>query len=449
MKKRHNLLTITFLCIGSLLFAQEVTHVKAEILTDLHKLKTELERYHPNLYSYSSKAEIDQWFSDKIQQLPNNLSELEAYQLISSISSLLRDGHSYIYPNAQHLKKLLRSAPIFPLEVFLTYDSLVVVENYSQNSSLPLGAVLTKINGIDSKEIQSIIVQHSSRDGDNMEYPKYIFYKFFASFYSYHYGFPKNFTVEYLNHEGQRKETILKALTREEIELKKPTKEEKGIDLQCLKNTQAAVLKIKSFDKEVLKKTYQQNFKKEIKKVFKLLEEKQIKQLAIDLRGNQGGDLSNGVFLLRHFMDSSFQCVNSFYTKKGKKRKKLSSKWDNYFAPKKKYHFNEEVYLFVNGGSFSCSAIFAHTVKKCKRGKILGKMSGGSAYLNTGGPNKVLILPETKISFTIPKTQYNLRKDRLEMGLGVIPDINIQDHPNRIIYKDDNYLKTFKHLIKE
>lgn len=51
-----------------------------------------------------------------------------------------------------------------------------------------------------------------------------------------------------------------------------------------------------------------------------MIEEKQIKSLAIDLRDNQGGELSNGIYLLQHFMDSSFQCVHSYYkVKNGQK----------------------------------------------------------------------------------------------------------------------------------
>ena len=56
----------------------------------------------------------------------------------------------------------------------------------------------------------------------------------------------------------------------------------------------------------------------------------------------------------------------------------------------------------------------------------------------------VVTLPNTKISFTIPKTQYNLRKDLSNIGLGVAPDVHISDNPNKIVNGQDNYIEYFE-----
>ena len=61
----------------------------------------------------------------------------------------------------------------------------------------------------------------------------------------------------------------------------------------------------------------------------------------------------------------------------------------------------------------------------------------------------MLILPKTKISFTIPQTQYNLKKVQSNIDLGVIPDISLENDPYRIIHQNDNYLDPFKDLIKK
>ncbi len=450
MKKTKVLILLTLLFIVPKLFAQKDYYSNQEIVSDLEYLKCELEEYHPNLYTYSSKEQLDNWFKNIISNLPRQIEVKEAFRIISSISSVLKDGHSYIYPSDKHLDFFYNSAPLFPLDVFLVDDKLVVVSNNSLEQNIPVGSTLTQINGIPTENIQSLIVEHISRDGNNLKYPRHLFYQFFPAYFSFFYGFHENYELEYIADEGERIKKTIKALKRDEIKTKRNNKSEKAIDLLLIPNERAAILSIKSFDKKILKKDYQQKFKTEIRNAFKTLSKKNVEYLAVDLRDNQGGELSNGVYLLKHFMNSPFQCVDSYYVIKKGEKKKLNSKWDNYFKPKKKYHFDHSVYLFQNGGSYSCSAIVANTFKENNRGKILGEMSGGSAYVNSGGPNHSAILPNTKITFTIPKTQYNLRKDLNEkIGQGVLPDIRIQDDPVRIINNKDNFIDQFITLIGE
>ena len=362
---------------------------------------------------------------------------------------MLKDGHSYIYPSSKYLDDFYNTAPLFPLDVFLAKENkLTVIRNHSSEQNVPLGAILTKINGVEVQEIQSLIVQHTCRDGDNLGYPKHLYYQFFPAYYSCFFGFQKEFEIEYISRSGEQKTAIIKGLKREEIKANRKNEKRKGIDLQLMPSNKAAILSIKSFDKKILKGDYNQKFKKEIKKAFGTIAEGNIEFLAIDLRDNQGGALSNGIYLLQHFMDSAFQCVNSYYVLKNGNKTRLNTKWDDYFEPKRKNHFNGKVYLFLNGGSYSCSSIVANTFQESRRGKTLGQMSGGSAYVNSGGPNEVITLPNTKILFTIPKTQYNLRKDLNEMGSGVIPDIEVQDSPYRIINGKDSYIEKFVVLMK-
>lgn len=83
-------------------------------------------------------------------------------------------------------------------------------------------------------------------------------------------------------------------------------------------------------------------------------------------------------------------------------KKKFNAGWSKFFEPSKKA-YTGKVYVFTNGGSYSCSAIVANTIKESKRAQIVGEITGGSAYVNSGAPNKVVTLPHTKISLLYPK----------------------------------------------
>lgn len=447
-KKRLSL--ILLLVLGCLnLIAQDKQFSKDQIIADLNYLKLELETHHPNLYIYSSKTEMDDWFESRMANLSNTINGREAYRIITSISDKLKDGHSYIYVSDQYLDRFFNSELLFPLDVFWTNDSLVVIGNYSKEQNIPSGAILTKINGVDVRNIKSEIVQHTSRDGDNLQYPNFLFYNFFSAYYSSFYGFHSIFDIQFLDEQGQVKEATVKGTTRKEIQAKRTIKTDRDISLQIIPNRKSAILSIKSFDNKVLKKEAQQKFKKEIKTIFKTIATSDIQHLAIDLRDNQGGALRNGIFLLQHVLNTDFSLIQSFYTLKNGKHKQINTNLDNYFKPRKTNHFDGDVFLFTNGGSFSCSAMVANAFKNSNRGTLIGQMTGGSAYTNSGGSNRLITLPNTKIKFTIPKTQFNLQKPTSTIGLGVRPDIEIPDHPSRITSDEDHVVLKFLELTKE
>lgn len=440
-----------FLClvfIGHWLFAQK-SFQKDEVESDLEFLKAQLTEYHPGLTTYSTLEEINEWFHVQISTLPDSVDAIQAYAVVSSFSSVLKDGHSYVYPSAEHLEAFFSGALLFPLDVFMTNDSLVVIGNYSQEAEIPLGSTLTHINGVEVAEMEAYMVKRTSRDGDNLGYPKHLFSEFFPAYHSYFYGFHNEFTIGFIDDIGVRRTATVKGMTRAGIKAKRPDEDKSGISVRFIPEHEAAVLSIASFDKKILKEDYGQNFRKEISAAFRSIKDKDVENLAIDLRDNQGGNLSNGIFLLQQFMDTSFQCVSSFNKLKNGDKVVSKTKWDNHFDPSEKNQFDGDIYLFINGGSFSCSAIVANTFKEYQRGILVGEMSGGSAYVNSGGPDHTVVLPNTRVVFTIPQTQYCLRESLNEIGLGVVPDIPLTDSAKRKYKDSDNYIKCFIKLIEE
>ncbi|MBR9919481.1 MAG: hypothetical protein GYB31_01500 [Bacteroidetes bacterium] len=423
--------------------AQEVRHATEAVLDDAEFLLAQLEAKHPNLYTYSHPENYQQWL-EKLKADPrDSVTTTEAFRLIASISPLLRDGHSYIYPGQAQLDAFYSGTPLFPFDVFLREDQLIVLADFSREQLISPGSELLAINGKPIAEIQNLIVNHTCRDGNNIGYPRHLYYQFFTAYYGFYYGFQDSFSIHFRNENGKEETVKIEALPRSEIAAQRASELETGIALQFLEDQKSAVLRIRSFDKKILKDDYGQKFKKEIKQAFKTLQSKGIENLAVDLRDNQGGELSHGIFLLQHFMTADFKCVDNYQMFKDGREKTLKSRWDNYFSPRRAAHFNGKVCVFTNGGSFSCSAIVANTVKEAGRGEILGEMTGGSAYVNSGAPNETLTLPQTGILFTIPKTRYNLRRDLSEIRAGVIPDIEISDTPNRRLSKTDSYLDVF------
>lgn len=107
MNIKLNLVLITILLVNLKILGQNSLYTKSQVISDLKYLKTKLEQNHPNLYTYSSKIIIENWFEDKYKKLPDTINQTEAFEIVTSISSVLKDGHSYIYPSAKHLDDFL------------------------------------------------------------------------------------------------------------------------------------------------------------------------------------------------------------------------------------------------------------------------------------------------------------------------------------------------------
>src|SRR5690606_3035909 len=143
----------------------------------------------------------------------------------------------------------------------------------SDEQNIPIGSRLTSINDSPVEVIQNNIVQYHSRDGDNPGYPRHLFFQFFPAYYSYFYGFQKTFQIGFEDKDGNRQTAIIQGLPRDKIKAHRANKQphtlsNKGISLKLDPANQLAVIRIRSFDKDILKTEYQQRFKPEIKNAF-------------------------------------------------------------------------------------------------------------------------------------------------------------------------------------
>jgi C-terminal processing protease CtpA/Prc len=95
----------------------------------------------------------------------------------------------------------------------------------------------------------------------------------------------------------------------------------------------------------------------------------------------------------------------------------------HYYHPKRKDHFNGNVYILTGGNSFSATTLFAGALKGQKNVKIIGEETGGAAYGNSAWMIPDVTLPHTHVRFRLPKFRLVVSKDQPKNGRGVQPDI--------------------------
>jgi C-terminal processing protease CtpA/Prc len=95
----------------------------------------------------------------------------------------------------------------------------------------------------------------------------------------------------------------------------------------------------------------------------------------------------------------------------------------HYFTPKKKFHYDGKTYILAGGNSFSATALFAAAVKGQKNVYLVGEETGGAAYGNTAWMIPDAQLPNTGISFRVPKFRLVMNNHGEKDGRGVQPDV--------------------------
>jgi C-terminal processing protease CtpA/Prc len=202
----------------------------------------------------------------------------------------------------------------------------------------------------------------------------------------------------------------------------------------------------------VLRKVYDQNFEDVIGGYFNELNDKKTENLILDLRNNQGGDISNGTFLLSHLMDTSFRNIEAYY--------KVDNSQSN-FALKKTYGeslgnhepkqkvFKGKLFVIINGGSFSNSGIVAACLKKYNRAVFIGEETGGNSKVLAGNADDYY-LPNTDILIEIPTKQYMLGETVSLTGRGIMADYPFQPSLKDILENIDSTLNfTYEIMNKE
>lgn len=438
-----------------------------EMKADIRFLKSALEESHPNLYYYSPKSAINACFDSLNSQLDTSMSDLEFYRYITPLCSYIKDGHTIFLPGARTTDYYNENAPFFPFKIYWTGEKMYVELNYTTRDEIENGAEILSINRVPAGEIMQTCLSRMMRDGENQTYPIWVLNNWFNEYYSYFYGHPASFFIEYRRDDGSIQTKTVKGISKQEIFDNRAKrypdrtfsrtyhqKEGSGILLEIDKEKNFALLTIKDFENEILNKTYHQHFFKTIKHYFDRIQESGVGNLILDIRNNQGGDIENGQYLLSYLMSKPFRLVDSYSrvvhsaeeleTNRNKPSRGPSQ---GVFKPKSDA-FKGNLYLLVNGGSFSNSGIVTSAIRAEKRGTIIGEETGGNERL-INGDAKGIILPNSKITVDIPTLEFQIREKSKNTGHGIVPDVLIKPTIHEMMKGRDEILEYAIGLIKK
>ncbi|MGL4630357.1 MAG: S41 family peptidase [Leadbetterella sp.] len=447
------------------------TKISSEVFKkDLEKTRKSLEKYHLGLFRYQTKSHFDSVYLSVHSSIKgDSLDQKIAFRKLSEVVTSVKDLHT-----SPHYIKIKKGVRTFPLVLKKIDSSYYLNYNCSKDTTLVRGLRVTHVDGESIDDIVSKFYIYYGPDNGNPVSKEYYTYRRFDTFYYYAYGEKRNATITF---KTARDSSFTKRLEFLSVKEKNAflSKRYKNAFIPNFKFeiadsvNKVAILSINSFMASYGKLDFLQlKFKRKLKKSFKEIKKQDINHLVLDFRRNGGGFVPNIGRLTRYVANKPFQLMDStvsspaafrklypvsfifprifghIYYKKNKEgfyshvfRNKTRHK------PRKRYHYDKNLYVIMDGGSYSATTFTIGLLKDMNRATFVGTPPGGANWGSYAGNWKMLKLRESGFKVRIPlyKIVHN-QPNRVTQSFFVQPDYFVtQTYPDLLKRKDTE--KTF------
>lgn len=457
-----------------------------QLQRDYTLLRNILEKKHPSIYWYTDKDSMDMYFDKYYSFIKDSMTEQEfGWHIIAPLTDKIHCGHtSFARSKAYNNWVVNKKISSFPLFLKCWNDTMVVTANQNRKDSvLKRGTLITSINGIRNSELTKIMFDYMTEDG-NANNSNYI--RLSSNFPYYHrniFGIYKQYAITYLDNAGKeqsinipvfdlpkdssRKTKIIILPEKEKVESrKKRLFDLRSLAIDTTHNT--AIITLNTFSSGGLRKFYRQTFR--------YIKKTGIDNVVLDLRSNGGGRINLSTLLTKYVTrvpfkvaDTSFAVTNTlrpygryinssfintlgliFMTKKNKDGFYHFGHWERKtYKPKSTNHYSGNLYVLINGSTFSAAALFSNAVKGQTGITLVGEEAGGGWYGNNGILIPDITLPETRLRVRLPLFRIVQYQHAPKDGRGVPPDIFIGTNYKALLNGVDKKIQVVMEMIKE
>lgn len=406
--------------------AQAQTQYKPqEVSEDLSYLQQQLEDYHPGLYRYTAKEEMDQAFAEAKEN--TGLNDIGLYQRVNYVLSKVGCGHTRARMSDAMRSKFEREQTFMPLSVKFLGDKVYVRE--SLDEQVKPGWEITHVNGKSVDEIKNKISQYLPGDGTietgKMKYAELLFDAYYQLYID---STATTYELDLITQAGEERIVQVEGTTIDQVNTIRESFSGDYLSLELKENY--GYMRIRTFSEGALRDNGY-DFEQFLAENFKQLKESGTKNLVLDLRGNGGGKDDYGALLVSYLAKEPFGYFDRIeVTKKYPGRAKRVG--DQYLMTShnglstwqpKEDGFAGKVYVLTDGFSFSTCADVATVLHHHGWATFLGEETGGGYDGNTSGHTRTITLPNSGIIVNVPMWMYTTANvGHAYEGRGVIPD---------------------------
>lgn len=466
---------------------KKLVYTEAQIKEDVAVLKEVLQYVHPNIYKYTDSLSLQKDFQELENQMLANPSLENVYRSVSKFAAKIMCSHTFTNPWNQ-VSTVEKAIFHQPNKIPFTFNRLgkrlFIDKNASKNDTLQKGMEIKRINGIPSEEVMTRLAKYTTSDGNNYEkkLERLLIdgaekFSLFDIFYPLEFGSTEQFELELQNPKNKQEivKVSVKAMSKtnrtkvlQERYGKLETSVKDGWKFKILDN-KTARLSLKSF--AIFRNEF--NWKSFLDNVFEEVNSKNIANLIIDIRGNEGGEGIIGEYILERLVQTPVESPAMISSVRYKTipdnfkkhistwadfpydwTKKIASESEGRFYLKDKYGvaqktykprrdgFKGQTYLITDASNSSATHLMAMYAKKIENIILVGQETGGNQKGTNGGFIFFLKLPNTRIGVDIPVIGQQVESDKKEIyDGGVRPDVLVEKNSTDYANGTDTEMK--------
>ncbi len=398
-----------------------------EYWADLDQLGQKLLAVHPQALKFITKDQFLKNIELKKSLLTEKTTYAEFAWHCNAIIASIGCSHtsSSRMQNDYHVFSILPLENSFPLQIRWINKQLFVVDPMNNADKVNVKDEILSINGVETANLISDIFEHIVAQANIQTYKTQHFNTNFAALIPYALGLPNTFEIVVKGNNGSIKLNKAKKMA---TELYDPSINSCSNDL-CLEilEENTAVLTISSFN------YYEWNnypvFKSFLDSSMKVIANKKIKNLIIDVRYNRGGSQYPSIYLLQHLMDKPF----TYYSKAEFEGKTNKLYGEEIIYPLEN-RFKGKVYFLIDGNGNSTTGHFMSLVKAHNLGTIIGEELGSNQFCTAG--QTLCRLKNTKLVISVANNTHISTAIKLPDERGILPDFfvtqSIDDYLNKV-----------------
>jgi hypothetical protein len=323
-------LQIFYLCLSILLFSGcseepgtgefydiDREFSSSELHQDFQILQSALEEAHPGIYRYTTKEEFDILFDSLKSRMNLTMTEIEFFRFLSPIIANINCVHSHIHYSTNFAKVIRDYCKYFPLNLRFIDDEVYIIGSYDDDKNIIPGSQLLAINNRAIIELLSELFAVISSDGHIESYKYRLLEREFPEMYFKYVEQPDSFKISYIPYNKKALEEImLPATTIKNVWAARPSYTQRYrecLNFHIFEESNLAVLTVKTFVPRIIKH-FNFDYNHFIDSAFSEITKKQLENLIIDVRWNDGGQESLVYYLLSKFLPEPFQYYSRIET---------------------------------------------------------------------------------------------------------------------------------------
>ncbi|MEZ4972643.1 MAG: S41 family peptidase [Cyclobacteriaceae bacterium] len=443
-----------------------------QLQSDFDLYRKALEEAHPGLYRYHSKAQFDSIFNKTRKSLSGVNTLTDFYERLTPINTFIGCGHTRTLLPQGWNKVAKAVEKHLPFEFRVLDGKAILYKSHVNDNDFAPGSQLISIEQ-PFEQLAKRMLPVFSADGyvttsrwKDMERNFSVFLQLLVKESGpYH-------TV-LLKPDGKRIEKEIQLINSDAIA---KSTERPDLEFEILNPPSTAKITVRSFSGNISDKNGT-GFSAFLKASFQKIQNEKIQNLIIDVRGNGGGRDDYGSLLFSYLTNEPYSYYSYLevnkpeftfleYTNQSESfvrslRNSITEKDGRYFLNKNEHSclspqtpskptFEGNVYVLINGRSFSATAEFCAVTRFHERAIFIGEETSGGYEGNNSGGSILLTLPQSKIRLAIPTYKYVSAVDieKYPKGRGILPHHEIIPTINGLANGTDEVMDYVLTLIK-